>query len=171
MKNNRKFNKIYLLIIIFLIKNVISQNVNGNVDNINQFLKCKSCEITNAENDILFGSEKKQTCIIDKEQCKEYLNMNYCVGYTIMFKYMDISYGKEFNKTCMIDPKAEEFPICKGCIVKREENYYSWGVENDTICLVDLYNCKPKTRTYPYYIFIINFGLAIVISWGIAKII
>jgi len=36
--------------------------------------------------------------MIDEVLCKDYLDVNYCIGYTVEFKYMGTSYGKEYNK-------------------------------------------------------------------------
>ncbi|ORX58592.1 hypothetical protein BCR36DRAFT_318165 [Piromyces finnis] len=122
---------------------------------------CKTCIITAEENSELkfnLGWENEQSCIIDNELCKDFIDKKFCIGFTIEFKYMGTYYGKEYNKTCIVDPIIDKYPICKGCSVILEERKYSWSFEDDKMCLLDLYKCKPNIgsdkRSYPYYIFV-----------------
>jgi len=43
-----------------------------------------------------------KSCIIDSTKCKDYMNLEYCIGYTVDFEYMGSAYGKENNKVRVI---------------------------------------------------------------------
>ncbi|KAG4098606.1 hypothetical protein H8356DRAFT_1671825 [Neocallimastix lanati (nom. inval.)] len=162
------FSYIVILTIIFLISNVVCIDLPI----------CKTCIVTGKDSgnpNVKFGWEEEHSCIIDSTKCKDYMNLEYCIGYTVDFEYMGSAYGKENNKTCIVDPIYKNYNICKRCFLVYEEARYTWGKEDNKICLLDLYKCRPQAgsneRTYPYYVIFIDFGFVFLISWAITKII
>ncbi|ORX84579.1 hypothetical protein BCR32DRAFT_266202 [Anaeromyces robustus] len=167
MEKIKKVNLILLFIIIFIIPKIKCD--------LSDFPVCKTCKITGEgsyDKDVKFGWENEQSCIIDKNKCKNIMDLGYCLGYTVSYESMGTSYGIENDKTCIIDPISKNYTICKGCNIVNEEPSHSWGNENNKTCLIDMYICKKDTigdRSYPYFLFLFDFGLVFLISWTVFK--
>ncbi|OUM56574.1 hypothetical protein PIROE2DRAFT_18761 [Piromyces sp. E2] len=147
-----------LVLIILILVKIDLCNTNKILNNIPS---CETCLITSNDTNVYYGFENDQSCIIDKELCKDFIDKKLCIGYAVDFEYMGTYYGKEFNETCIVDPIFKKYPICKKCTVILEEREYSWSYEDGEICLLDLYKCKRTTRSnqssYPYHIFFLNY--------------
>ncbi|OUM56575.1 hypothetical protein PIROE2DRAFT_18762 [Piromyces sp. E2] len=114
-----------LIIILFFVSSIICSKKKRDIP------ICKTCTITAVNGNKKLGLENNKTCMIDEILCKDYLDAEYCVGYTVAFKYMDTSYGVENNKTCIINPITEHYSLCNHCTIKLEEKEFSWGYDDN----------------------------------------